>query len=174
MNRRPFDSRTGDAAAERWRLADKAAEAQAGGRGGVAALAAELDRPTATLRRWARVARRFPPRIRRSGLTFSHYEVLVGLADALRLADRAEREGWTVARTKAEAMLACQDDSRGPLTPPGGVLRQGPDVLDGAIRYLKAVSRTGGPGTAVQAQARELAALAQAVAEPGPAERRSW
>ncbi len=171
MNRTPRDSRTGDAAAKRWRLADAAAAAQAQGRDGITALATSTGRPQATLRRWARVARQFPPGARRPGLTFSHHEVLVGLPDRLRLAERAERGQWSVALTKAEAMSRNTCSIPVPI---GGLLRQGPEVLDTAIDYLKAVRRAGGHGEPVRARARELAALAQAIAEPGPAGRRSW
>jgi hypothetical protein len=173
MNRSPIDSRTEDAAAERWRLADKAAAAQARRRDGIAALAEATGRPSATLRRWARVARQFPPSTRRPGLSFSHHEVLVGLPDRFRLAERAELQRWTVARTKAQAILAHQGGTPGTPPPPGGLMRRGPEALDAAISYLTALRRAGGQfGEPVRARAQKLAALAQAVASSAPAGRR--
>jgi hypothetical protein len=171
MNCRPIESRTRDAAAERWRLADEAARAQARGRDGIAALAVEVGRPKGTLRRWARVARQFPAGARRPGLTFSHHEALAGLEDRLQLAERAEREHWTVAETKDRAMLAYQDDTGRTAMPCSGVVRRGPEALDVAIEYLQAVQRAGGHGDVVRARAQVLATLAQAIADAGPATR---
>src|SRR5207302_6778556 len=74
--------------------------AQAVSRHGIAALADELGIPLATLRRWARVARRYPADCRRDGIPFSIYESAVSRDDSLEVVDLAAERHWSVAQMR--------------------------------------------------------------------------
>jgi hypothetical protein len=93
MSAAPINSRTGQAAAERWRVADEAARAQAQGRRGIAALASSSGHPLATLRRWARIE--YLRAVQRAG---GHSGVVRARAQALAVlaqtvADPARQQG---------------------------------------------------------------------------------
>jgi hypothetical protein len=142
MNSRPTDARSPQAAERRWNLADAAVKAQAQGANGLAELAEETGMAASTLRRWARVAKEFPPPRRRGAVSFSIHEAAVGRPDRYELLDRADREQLSVADVRATPRVS-------------NVVRSGPESLVEAIRYIERLVSVGAqPQDAVRRGAR--------------------
>jgi hypothetical protein len=124
---------------ERWELADRAAEAQAESRHGLAELSMATGIPSATLRRWARVARRFPPEARRSRLlSFSHHEVVAGREDRLSLLELAAEEGWSATRLREE--VKSRNEVSGSSPKEYDSSSRDPSALDAALDYVRQLS----------------------------------
>src|SRR5438445_9740237 len=98
MNPRPAVNRSLEAQQTRWTLSRLAAKAVESGPHGLATLAAGTGHPIATLRRWARVGRRFGVSRADKRLTFSHYEAVVGRPDAVAWLEQAASRNWPVGR----------------------------------------------------------------------------
>jgi hypothetical protein len=117
--------------------------AQAEGRHGLAEFAEGEGLPLSTARRWARVARAFPPSERRvHGVTFSHFEAVAGSPARKRLVELAAREGWSAGRLRTEAAFTTAAERQA-----SSCQRSfGPSTLDDADRYLGWLARDGGSG----------------------------
>ena len=148
MNKNPQQATSAAAAAERWRRADLARDAQAAGLHELSKLAAELGMPTTTLRRYARVASEFPEAVRsRVGtLTFSHFEAATGAEGALSLVQRAATERWSVQRVRAECRTVSANQAR---------TAASNDPIDEALRYIESIQGRHRPGISAQELGRD-------------------
>ena len=89
-----------------WRIGDWALRKPAGFTDDRAAALAGCSERSVRCNRW--LSKRFLPDRRRAGLSHTHHAAVAPLPDevAEQLLDRAESEGWNVARMRAEANLA--------------------------------------------------------------------
>lgn len=160
MNRAPMKTRSAEVADERWRLAERAAAAQAPGGEGIEAVARETGHAQSTLRRWARVARAFPSPNRAAGLSFSHHEAVAGTPNRLELIAIAAERNLSVGQLKVVARVHGIEDTDGRDT----VTVRSLQTLDEAISYCEALVSVGGAGSEVRQRAGRLAELASTVA----------
>src|SRR4051794_35087110 len=115
----------------RWADGQRAIDAQVSGPHGLAEYARERFRSPATLRRWARVVRAYPPADRHPGLSFSHHEAVASHPDRAQLLEDAAREGWSVAQLRRASDLVPKS------LRPEAVRELGPQTLDDAIDYCQ-------------------------------------
>jgi hypothetical protein len=119
---------------ERWAAAEAALAARKEGPHGLTRHAATSIWPLATLRRWARVAERYPPRDRDlPNLSFSHYECVAAHPKRMDLLRDAASNKCSVQDLRLKAAS----------TPSIGFELKifGPQTLDSAIDYCLRLSR---------------------------------